>query len=176
MIGKALSVASCLVALWLAMSPPAVLAADAYPAQTIAKEQRCPVCGMYPARFPKWMSQVVFRDNTTAAADSPTDLFRFLHNMAKYDRKHTAKDIGAIYFTDYAKGGWVSSAQAFFVGGSKAAGPMNQPDLPAFSSRESAEKFARDNGGKVLAFDEITPAVVAALGKDEDGQHSHHTH
>lgn len=140
-----------------------VMAADLPEPAAVAREIRCPVCGMYPARYPKWMAQVVFADREFRAFDSPADLFRFLQNLSRYERKHGAGDIGAIYLTDYIQGGWIESKRAFLVLGSNARGPMNNADLPAFGSQVAAEQFARDNGGRVLAFDAVTPEVLARL-------------
>ena len=112
----------------------------------------------------------VFKDRVVQSFDSPADLFRFLQNMAKYDARHTVADVGVVYFTDYAKGGWIEAKRAFIVVGSNARGPMNNADLPAFGSRDAAEQFAKTNGGKVLAFDAVTPDVVGGLDHD----HGHH--
>ena len=151
-------------------------AADKLPAQTVAQEVRCPVCGMYPARYPKWMTQVVFKDRSMQAFDSPVDMFRFLENVSKYDGKHVAADVGAIYLTDYAKGGWVESRRAFLVTGSSAKGPMDNADLPAFGSKEAADQFATSNGGKVLTFDKVKAETLNEPGSSPDHDHSHHGH
>ena len=173
---------SLLAVLLAALLPGATpaFAAEEVAAQAVAKETRCPVCGMYPARYPKWMAQVAFKDRAVQAFDSPADLFRFLHNMAKYDTKHGNADIGAIYLTDHAKGGWIEAKRAFLVAGSSARGPMNNADLPAFDGKVAAEQFAKANGGKVLAFDQVTPEVVGGLDHehpDHGGHdHGHHGH
>lgn len=140
---------------------------------TVTKEMRCPVCGMYPSRYPKWMAQLIFTDRESRAFDSPADLFRFLQNRARYERKHGAADIGAIYLTDYTQGGWIEAQRAFVVAGSNARGPMNNADLPAFGSQAAADAFAKANGGKVLAFDAVTPEVLATL---ESARHGHEEH
>lgn len=170
-----------IAALMLAAFAPAaapVFAAEEPAAQTVAKDARCPVCGMYPARYPKWMAQVLFKDRAMLAFDSPADLFRYLQNTAKYDRNHPAADAVAIFLTDFVKGGWIEAKRSFLVVGSNAKGPMNNADLPAFDSREAAEQFSKANGGKVLAFDKVTPEVVSGLDQDPashgDHGHSHH--
>ena len=112
------------------------------------------------------------KDKEMTASDSPADLFRFLHNLSGYDKKHTSADIERIYVTDYESGEWVEAKLAFFVDGSSAKGPMNVADFPAFADRKRAESFSGKKGGKVLAFDQVTPEVVAALQQD----HSHHDH
>lgn len=157
----------------LALLPLAALAAEPPP---IAAEARCPVCGMAPARYPKWAAQIIFEDGKQAAFDSPADLFRFTQNLARYDAKHAARDIARLYVSDYAKGGWLEARQAYFVAGSRARGPMRGPDLPAFASEEDAKFFASRRGGGVLAYAEITPAVIAALGDGGDAGTQAHEH
>lgn len=145
---------------------------DNMPPQTIAKEQRCPVCGMFPARYPKWRTQVIFKDKEMTASDSPADLFRFLQNLPRYDKKHVSADIAIIYVTDFESGEWVDAKLAYFVDGSSAKGPMNIADLPAFADRNRAEAFSGKKGGKVLGFDQVTPEVIKGLQQD----HGHHDH
>lgn len=146
----------------------AVQAAEAYAPQPIAKSERCPVCGMYPANHPKWHTQIVFKEGIHSSFDSAADMSRFLNNMAKYDKKHVATDISKIYVPAYDKGGWLDGRKAFFVAGSKVKGPMGN-DLPAFASKDDAIRFSQKAGGKTLSFEQITPAVVNG---GDDG-HSH---
>jgi nitrous oxide reductase accessory protein NosL len=144
----------------------AAQATEDYAVQPIAKAERCPVCGMYPANFPQWHAQIVFKDGEHSSFDSAAELFRFLNNMAKYDKKHVAADIGKIFVPAYNKGAWLDAKQAFFVAGSKIKGPMGN-DLPAFASRDEAVRFSLKSGGKTLSFEQITPAVINA------GVHEH---
>lgn len=144
----------------------AAQATEDYAVQPIAKAERCPVCGMYPANFPQWHAQIVFKDGEHSSFDSAAELFRFLNNMSKYDKKHVAADIGKIFVAAYNKGAWLDAKQAFFVAGSKIQGPMGN-DLPAFASRDEAVRFSLKSGGKALSFEQITPAVINA------GVHEH---
>ena len=100
---------------------------------------------------------------------SPVDLFRFLNNMVVFDKQHKPADIGAIYVADYSTKAWVDAKKAFFVIGSKAHGPMNDPNLPAFTTRETADAHVKAQGGKVLPFGEVTREVI----KDLAGGHNH---
>lgn len=169
---RALSVLA--VATFLLPVTTFVQAQETMTAQPVARETRCPVCGMYPSRYPKWMVQLAFTDRTTLAFDSPLDLFRFLNNMAKYDRKHSRSDVAAVFLSDYAKGGWIEEKRAFFVIGSKARGPMNNADLPAFGSKEIAEQFAKSSGGKVFLFDQITPEILQEITQSDRAAHQDH--
>ena len=74
-----------------------------------------------------------------------------------------------IYVADYATKACTDAKKAFFVLGSQARGPMNEPNLPAFATREAADAHAKAQGGKVLAFGEITREVVKSLA----GGHNH---
>lgn len=135
-----------------------VLAGDA-PAQH--PEARCPVCGMFPANYPKWRTQIVFRNGSTTEFDSPYDLLRFLGNMARYDKQHTAADVAQILVTDYAKRNRIDGRQAHYLSGSSIRGPMG-PDLPAFANKADAEFLARTAGGRVLNFEQAAREVGAA--------------
>jgi nitrous oxide reductase accessory protein NosL len=123
--------------------------------RSVTKDQRCPVCGMYPALFPKWMTQIVFLDQTTIAFDSPLEMQRYLHDLPRYGQGRTTADIGRIYVSDHAGGGWLRAGEAVFVTGSSARGPMREADFPAFASREAAEAFRRREGGELRSYAEI---------------------
>lgn len=146
----------------------AAQAAESFTPQPIAKSERCPVCGMYPANFPHWHAQIVFKNGEHASFDAAADMFRFLNNMGKFDKKHVAADIGKIFVPAYDKSGWLDAKQAYFVAGSKVKGPMGN-DLPAFSSKDEAIRFSQKSGGKPLSFEQITPEVVNSA----DEEHSH---
>jgi copper chaperone NosL len=150
-------------------APVTTSAADLSP-QYVQRSTRCPVCGMYPYRTPQWTAQIVFNDQTASSFDSPVDLFRFLNNMVVFDKQHKAADIGAIYVADYGTKAWVDAKKAFYVIGSKALGPMNDPNLPAFATREAADAHIKAQGGKVLLFGEVTREVIKSLSG------AHHNH
>lgn len=166
LIDKSIQIFIALAA--LSFITPSAQAAENFAVQPIAKSERCPVCGMYPAHFPQWHTQIVFKDGEHSSFDSAADMFRFIHNMTKYDKKHVAADIGKIFVPAYDKGGWLDARQAFFVAGSTVQGPMGS-DLPAFASRGEAIRLSQKSGGKVFSFDQITPAVV-------NGSNHEHAH
>lgn len=128
---------------------------------TIGKELHCPVCGMIPANYPKWRTQITFKDGTVTAFDSPADMFRFLGNMAKYDSKHTSADIAEIQATDFIKKSLIDARRASYVSGSPVRGPMG-PDLPAFGNHADAEFFVRTTGGRMLNFDQAAKETRSA--------------
>lgn len=139
----------------------------------IPADVRCPVCGMYPARFPRWAAQIVFKDGASHYFDSPTNLFVFMQKIDRHSRRYAQEDIAVSYVTDFETGQWVEAHHAFFVQGSTVFGPMRDADLPAFSTRKSADTFARSHGGKVLTSIQVTPELILSLSRNMHHRHSH---
>lgn len=88
------------------------------------------------------------------------------------------KDIRAIYVSDMAKAAsweepgatnWVDAHKAFFVIGSRMAGGMGAPETVPFSDRSAAEKFAAENGGRVVTFTEMPRDYVLGAAEAADG-------
>ncbi len=139
--------------------------------KSIPADARCPICGMYPARSPRWAAQTVFRDGASHFFDSPIDMFAFLQRIDRYNKRYVQEDIAVSYVTDFESGQWIEAHRAFFVQGSTAMGPMRGADLPAFSTREAAEDFSRNQRGKVLAFEQVTPELIQSMNRN-----THHRH
>ena len=137
----------------------------------IPPKARCPVCGMYPARFPRWAAQTLFKDGAAHFFDSPVDLFAFLHRLDRHSRSYTLDDVAVSFVSDFETGQWIEAKNAFFVHGSSAVGPMRDADLPAFTSRNAAGALAHNRGGKVLTFAEVTPELIQSLSRN-----LHHRH
>lgn len=148
-----------LAVLSLIFASASLIAAGQYSPQTIAKEERCLVCGMYPSNYPNWHSQIVFKDGKHSSFDSQMDMFRYLQSMTRYDKNHAENDIGAIYVVDHENKSWLDAKKAFFVSGSRINGPMGA-DLPAFTGKKQALDFTRKSGGNVLEFQQVTPSIV----------------
>lgn len=159
--------ALCAALLLLGQATPS-FAADLAP-QYVQRSTRCPVCGMYPYRTPQWTGQIVFNDQTATSFDSPVDMFRFINAMPMFDKQHKAADIGAIWVADYDSKAWIDAKKAFYVIGSKARGPMNDPNLPAFTTRAAADAHIQAQGGKVLLFTDITRELIKSFA----GAHNH---
>ena len=79
------------------------------------------------------------------------------------------KDIRAIYVSDMAEApnwdkpgttNWVDAKQASFVIGSRMKGGMGGDEAVPFSDKAAAEKFAAENGGKVVAFSDVPKDYV----------------
>jgi nitrous oxide reductase accessory protein NosL len=113
--------------------------------QKIESHNKCPLCGMYPARYPKFNCQIVFKDGSYEAFDSAIGLLVYLHFPDKTGIK--LKPVGKIYFKNYLKESWLEADQAFFVTGSEIQGPMGVQFLPV-DSEQAANKLKKQAKGK----------------------------
>lgn len=160
----------CIIAPATPYDPASGLAIDA--PRPIPADARCPVCGMFPARYPRWAGQVIFTDGATHFFDSPVNLLVFLRKVERYSN-YTAADIIASYTNDVTNDTWTPAETAYYVHGSDALGPMREGNLPSFATRQDAEAFAVRRGGKVLARTEVSDKVLDELSH---AAHHHHHH
>lgn len=124
---------------------------------------RCPVCGMFVARFPGWVAAVRFRDGTHSFFDGPKDLFRFWLDPGRYDRGRSAGDLAAAYVTEYYTARLVGADGVRFVAGSDVLGPMGRELVPV-SGDEEVATFLRDHRGqRAYRFEEVTASVLSGL-------------
>ena len=88
------------------------------------------------------------------------------------------KDIRAIYVSDMAKAptwdkpgeaNWVDAKQAFFVIGSRMKGGMGAEEAVPFSDKSVADKFAAENGGKVVAFADVPKDYILGAAAEATG-------
>ncbi len=143
-------------------------------ARQVPPDARCPVCGMYPSRYPHWAAQVIFSDGDTHFLDSPLSLFRYLQRIDRFAPGRKRSGVAAIYVsnvncedadTDRAKNldRWVPAEQAFFVHGSDLMGPMRGGNLPATSSMEAAKLLIARHGGTILRFTQLEDSLPSSL-------------
>jgi nitrous oxide reductase accessory protein NosL len=113
--------------------------------EKIESYKKCPLCGMYSARYPKFNCQIVFKDGSYEAFDSAIGLLVYLHFPDKTGIK--LKPIAGIYFKDYLKASWLEADKAFFVTGSEIRGPMGVQFVPV-DSQQAAEELKKQAQGK----------------------------
>jgi copper chaperone NosL len=131
----------------------------------VKKTDRCPVCGMFVHKYPKWVGQIVFKDGSYYFYDGAKDLFKHLFNVPKYTPGKMPEGIKDIYVTDYYEVGLIPAKTALYVIGSDVLGPMGHELLP-FKDRESAQEFLEDHKGKsVLSFRDVTVAIIESLDR-----------
>lgn len=139
--------------------------------RAVPADARCPVCGMYPARSPNWAAQVIFSNGDAQFFDSPLSLFRYLQDLGRYTRGHSADEIVARYVTDADSGRWISADSALYVHGSSVMGPMRTTNLPAFAEATAAQRFAGTHGGVALRAADISHDLLARLGGETAHRH-----
>jgi copper chaperone NosL len=124
---------------------------------------KCPVCGMFVAKYPDFVAEIVFKDGSYAVFDGAKDMFQYYFNLPKYNPSKKPDDIGSIYVTDYYGLTLIDGLKALYVNGSNVSGPMGKELIP-FEKEDDAKEFMADHAGKErLKFDEVTPAVVKSL-------------
>ena len=80
--------------------------------------EKCPVCGMFVAKYPDWVAAIAFSDGLTVFFDGVKDMLKYYFNMGKYAPGKTTADIQAIHVTDYYRLEPINGRQAFYVVGS----------------------------------------------------------
>lgn len=119
----------------------------------------CPVCDMYPARYPRNKCQIQTKDGEVVHFCSTQCLFEYLKNPAKYGKEKIK--LKAVWVIDYDTEAWIYGKNAFYVVGSTEAGPMGKEAFP-FVNKAAAGKFVTAKKGKVLTFSEVTIAGIMA--------------
>ena len=134
-----------------------------YAPVSVPKDAKCPVCGMFVAKFPDWSASIVYRDGTKIYFDGPKDLLKYYLNPRKYDPAKKRADIAFVGVKDYYSLAVIDGRQAYFVVGSNVYGPMGKEPIP-FAKKSDAEGFQMDHQGrKPIRFNEITPELLKML-------------
>lgn len=126
----------------------------------VPKDAKCPVCGMFVAKYPKWAASMSY-GGETYYFDGVKDMMKYyiFDGNFPYDRKK----ITEMKVTDYYTLEAIDARGAFYVYDSNVYGPMGRELIP-FKTLESAETFKEEHQGKkIMRFDEITDTMVMAL-------------
>ena len=141
-----------------------IIAAE-FDAQPSSKD-KCPVCGMFVAKYPDWICSVTFANAPTVYFDGPKDMFKYILDTKKYGSHRKAGDIKNITVMDYYRVAPIDGRSAFYVEGSDVYGPMGK-ELIALAGKSDANEFMKDHKGRrILRFSDVTRDVLKAL----DGQ------
>lgn len=131
----------------------------------IAEGASCSLDGMLLNDFPGPKAQIHY------AGQAQPDLFCDTVEMfSLYLKPEQQKRITALFVQDMGatdwqapRGHWIDAKTALYVEGGKKHGSMG-PTLASFAKHADADAFAKQYGGKVLRFEEITPAMVVLDG------------
>ncbi len=128
-----------------------------------SKTDKCPVCGMFVAKYPDWLAQIIYTDGAYALFDGVKDLFKYYFNIKKYDASRDRSGIAFIYVTDYYEMTPIDGRKAWYVLGSDVYGPMGR-ELITFEKEADAKEFMKDHAGKTLIrFNDVTPDLIKGL-------------
>jgi nitrous oxide reductase accessory protein NosL len=131
--------------------------------QEITAAMSCGVCGMRPARFPVWQTQIIFTDGSMVPFDGSKDMFRYLLNLDRFNPGKSRADVAAIWVKERFSNKWIDGESAYYVVGSSVRGPMGK-DLVPFADADEAAGLRAENGGTVMPFADITMQVIDTLG------------
>jgi len=144
------------------VSTSLAFAADLKPHKAGPKD-KCPVCGMFVAKYPDFAAQIQFRDGSTFHFDGAKDMFKYYLNLSRYAPGKKPADITAVFVTNYYDLTLVDGLLAYYVIGSDIYGPMGRELIP-FSKESEARDFLKDHKGKtIIRFRDVTPAILRPL-------------
>ncbi|SFV57236.1 nosL-related protein [hydrothermal vent metagenome] len=119
------------------------------------KRDKCPVCGMYVYKYPKWV----------AMASTPKGkvwYFDGVKDMLKYYFAHKKKNL-KLYAQDYYSKKIIELHTAWLVLGSDVYGPMGDELIP-FSTKKEATSFLLDHHAKrIVRLKTLDADMVEAL-------------
>ena len=152
--------ATALLLIFLATS--LACAGDRKPVRPSQKD-KCPVCGMFVAKYPDFAAQILFKDGSAVHFDGVKDMFRYYLDMKRYNPARKVADIDSVYVTDYYSLSPIDGWDAFYVTGSDVMGPMGK-ELIAFRKEADAKEFRKDHKGKkIVRFKEVTNTLIWGL-------------
>jgi len=125
----------------------------------VPKDAKCPVCGMFVHKYPKWASLMEI-NGKMYYFDGVKDMmkFYFFDKDFPYDRTKISQVLVRDYYTLES----VDATKAFYVIDSNILGPMGH-ELIGFKTKKEAENFINDHKGRIIKFQEITVEMVEGL-------------
>jgi copper chaperone NosL len=124
---------------------------------------KCPVCGMFVAKYPEWIASVRHPDGTIYHFDGAKDLFKYLLEPGRYSPDRQDRPPGDAVVTEYYDLKRIDARTASYVIGSDVLGPMGHELVPLATAAE-AEEFLRDHKGRrIVAFEEVDAGLLRAL-------------
>jgi nitrous oxide reductase accessory protein NosL len=137
-----------------------ILASDKSKMIDAPSDAKCPVCGMFISKYPKWIAQIKIKDGHIHYFDGVKDMMKFYFEPAKYQHNHNNNQIQEINVTDYYTLESLDGKKAYYVLGSNIYGPMGEELIP-FKDEAQAKKFMSDHFGKnLLKFEEIKKEIL----------------
>ena len=121
----------------------------------VSHDEKCPVCGMFLYKYPRWVSMIEYEGGKKLYFDGMKDLMKYYFEHKKGVKLMLTQG----YYTQET----IALKEAYFVIGSDVYGPMGN-EFIAFKDKKRAQNFLFDHHGKeILTFDTITPQTVYKL-------------
>jgi len=131
----------------------------------ITAKERCPVCGMFVRPYPKWITQIQFKNGSHHSFDGMKCFCRFYFEPGRYHKEISQNDFKLLLVRDYYTLKFIKHDQAYYVIGSNVIGPMGHELIP-FADEKNAGVFLVDHKGlKILRFDEVTVELLDLLDR-----------
>ncbi len=128
-----------------------------------AAGDKCPVCGMFVAKYPDFAAQMQFKNGSVLHFDGAKDMFKYYLSPGRYLTSRKQGDPTTIHVTSYYSLAPIDGRTAWYVVGSDVFGPMGRELIP-FGNEAEAREFLKDHKGKrLLRFGEVTAAIVREL-------------
>lgn len=128
----------------------------------ISEADRCAVCGMSVAMFPKFGSAIETQDKKAYHFCNPGCMLR----AWTWPERHLGHDhahLGRAVVPDYFTGEFIDASEARFVSGSDVLGPMGPAPVPLATEEDVKTFKARHGGDRTFRLKELTPATWEAL-------------
>ena len=137
-----------------------LLAANKNKMIKVQKDEKCPVCGMFVSKYPKWVAQIEVKQKHSHYFDGVKDMMKFYFNPSKFKHNHNLKDFTKILVTDYYSLNSINAKDAYYVIGSNIYGPMGEELIP-FKTKKEASDFSKSHfGKKILKFEDIKEELL----------------
>lgn len=137
------------------------VAEDRLPVKPGPKD-RCPVCGMFVAKYTTFLAVISFSDGSHQFFDGTRDMFVFYLRLQEKDPERF-QAIESVLVTDYYMLDMIDGTGAWYVTGSDVYGPMGA-ELIAFKNEDGAREFRKDHKGEsILRFREVNEEILDGL-------------
>ncbi|SDE77726.1 nitrous oxide reductase accessory protein NosL [Halorientalis regularis] len=159
--------------------------ADVPAAVTLTEGDTCDVCGMNIVNHPGPSAEVFYPDHQPSGHENPAR-FDSTWEAFQYDfeRDDRGWERSVMYVTDYSAveydlfefrdttgisthpkaSAFAPASDVTFVANSEVVGAMGR-DLIGFGDGGDASSFRDEHGGKLVTVDEVTPQLIAQLGR-----------
>jgi len=129
------------------------------------KNTTCLVRQIKVYKDPQWVAMIKARNGKTVYFSSPKSMFEFYFWPGKWFDIgiKSERDFSQIVVTDFKTSKPINAETAYYVYGSNKTSPAGD-DLVPFATKAEAEHFAAKNNGKrVMKFDEVTDPLIKLL-------------